>query len=268
MLMPEGDGKDAFRLRHFLYFCRRAGNKERKKTLGKRYDLESQLKDIDMPVILFENVSKEYQSGIPALKNVNIEIRKGEFVFIVGNSGSGKSTLIKLMLKEIKPTSGRVYVAGKLLEKLRSWQVAKFRRKLGIVFQDFRLLPDRSVFENVAFAQHVIEAPAREVRRQTPRMLALVGLSEKAKAMPKELSGGEQQRVAIARAIAHKPKIIFADEPTAELDTATGLQVMKIFKELIDKEGVTIVMTTHDLGLLDIADCIYHLEDGEIIDEE
>lgn len=250
MLMPEGDGKDAFRLRHFLYFCRRAGNKERKKTLGKRYDLESQLKDIDMPVILFENVSKEYQSGIPALKNVNIEIRKGEFVFIVGNSGSGKSTLIKLMLKEIKPTSGRVYVAGKLLEKLRSWQVAKFRRKLGIVFQDFRLLPDRSVFENVAFAQHVIEAPAREVRRQTPRMLALVGLSEKAKAMPKELSGGEQQRVALARALVNNPVILLVDEPTGNLDPKNSWEIMRLLED-INRRGTTVVVVTHNREIVD-----------------
>lgn len=223
---------------------------ERKEILSKRYDLESQLKDIDVPVILFENVSKEYQSGIPALKNVNIEIRKGEFLFIVGNSGSGKSTLIKLMLREIKPTSGRVYVAGKLLEKLRRWQVAKFRRKLGIVFQDFRLLPDRSVFENVAFAQHVIEAPAREIRRQTPRMLALVGLSEKGRAMPGELSGGEQQRVALARALVNNPVILLADEPTGNLDPKNSWEIMHLLED-INRRGTTVVVVTHNREIVD-----------------
>lgn len=218
--------------------------------MSKRYDLESQLKDIDVPVILFENVSKEYQSGIPALKNVNIEIRKGEFVFIVGNSGSGKSTLIKLMLREIKPTSGRVYVAGKLLEKLRRWQVAKFRRKLGIVFQDFRLLPDRTVFENVAFAQHVIEAPAREIRRQTPRMLALVGLSEKSRAMPGELSGGEQQRVALARALVNNPVILLADEPTGNLDPKNSWEIMHLLED-INRRGTTVVVVTHNREIVD-----------------
>ncbi len=251
MLIPEGEGKDAFRYRHFM---RRFDNwkiaGERKETLSKRYDLESQLKDIDVPVILFENVSKEYQSGIPALKNVNIEIRKGEFVFIVGNSGSGKSTLIKLMLREIKPTSGRVYVAGKLLEKLRRWQVAKFRRKLGIVFQDFRLLPDRTVFENVAFAQHVIEAPAREIRRQTPRMLALVGLSEKSKAMPGELSGGEQQRVALARALVNNPVILLADEPTGNLDPKNSWEIMHLLED-INRRGTTVVVVTHNREIVD-----------------
>ena len=218
--------------------------------MGARYDLESQLKDIDVPVILFENVSKEYQSGIPALKNVNIEIRKGEFVFIVGNSGSGKSTLIKLMLREIKPTSGRVYVAGKLLDKLRKWQVAKFRRKLGVVFQDFRLLPDRSVFENVAFAQRVIEAPTREIQRQTPRMLAMVGLADKYKAMPKELSGGEQQRVALARALVNNPVILLADEPTGNLDPKNSWDIMRLLEE-INRRGTTVVVVTHNREIVD-----------------
>ncbi|MDE7209988.1 MAG: cell division ATP-binding protein FtsE [Lachnospiraceae bacterium] len=218
--------------------------------MGARYDLESQLKDIDVPVILFENVSKEYQSGIPALKNVNIEIRKGEFVFIVGNSGSGKSTLIKLMLREIKPTSGRVYVAGKLLDKLRKWQVAKFRRKLGVVFQDFRLLPDRSVFENVAFAQRVIEAPTREIQRQTPRMLAMVGLADKYKAMPKELSGGEQQRVALARALVNNPVILLADEPTGNLDPKNSWEIMRLLEE-INRRGTTVVVVTHNREIVD-----------------
>lgn len=214
------------------------------------YDLESDLKEIDVPVILFENVSKEYQSGVPALKNVNIEIRKGEFVFIVGNSGSGKSTLIKLMLRELKPTSGRVYVAGKLLDKLRRWQVAKFRRKLGVVFQDFRLLPDRTVFENVAFAQRVIEAPTREINRQTPRMLALVGLADKYKALPGELSGGEQQRVALARALVNNPVILLADEPTGNLDPKNSWEIMHLLEE-INRRGTTVVVVTHNREIVD-----------------
>lgn len=218
--------------------------------MSERYDLESDLKEIDVPVILFENVSKEYQSGVPALKNVNIEIRKGEFVFIVGNSGSGKSTLIKLMLRELKPTSGRVYVAGKLLDKLRRWQVAKFRRKLGVVFQDFRLLPDRTVFENVAFAQRVIEAPTREIRRQTPRMLALVGLADKYKALPGELSGGEQQRVALARALVNNPVILLADEPTGNLDPKNSWEIMHLLEE-INRRGTTVVVVTHNREIVD-----------------
>ncbi len=226
------------------------GKEKGTRKLSARYDLESQLKDIDVPVILFENVSKEYQRGIPALKNVNIEIRKGEFVFIVGNSGSGKSTLIKLMLREVKPTSGRVYVAGKLLEKLRRWQVARFRRKLGVVFQDFRLLPDRTVFENVAFAQHVIESPVREIHRQTPRMLAMVGLADKCKAMPNELSGGEQQRVALARALVNNPVILLADEPTGNLDPKNSWEIMHLLEE-INRRGTTVVVVTHNREIVD-----------------
>lgn len=213
--------------------------------MGLRYDLDSQLKEIDTPVILFENVSKEYQSGIPALKNINLEIRKGEFVFVVGNSGSGKSTMIKLMLKEIKPTSGKIFVAGKQLSRLRRWQISKFRRKLGVVFQDFRLLPDRTVFENVAFAQRVIETPTREINRQTPRMLALVGLADKYKSLPKELSGGEQQRVALARALVNNPVILLADEPTGNLDPKNSWEIMHLLEE-VNRRGTTVVVVTHN----------------------
>lgn len=218
--------------------------------MDQRYDLDSQLKEIDTPVILFKDVSKEYQSGIPALKNVNIEIRKGEFVFIVGSSGSGKSTLIKLMLKEIKPTSGRIFIAGKQLSRLRKWQVSKYRRKIGVVFQDFRLLPDRTVFENVAFAQRVIETPTREINRQTPRMLALVGLADKYKSFPKELSGGEQQRVALARALVNRPVILLADEPTGNLDPKNSLEIMHLLEE-VNRRGTTVVVVTHNKEIVD-----------------
>ena len=214
------------------------------------------------------DVSKSYGPGLPAVNHANLHIDKGEFVFVVGNSGSGKTTLIKLLMKELDSTSGQIIVSGERLEGMKHRRVAKYRRKLGVVFQDFRLLKDRNVYENVAFAQRVIGRPTRVIRRRVPEVLQEVGLAEKYKSFPDELSGGEQQRVAIARAIAHKPKIIFADEPTAELDSNTGLQVMKIFKELIEKQGVTIVMTTHDTGLMEIADCIYHIEDGEIADED
>lgn len=215
-----------------------------------RYDLESQLKDIDAPVILFENVSKEYQQGVPALKNINIEIRKGEFVFIVGSSGSGKSTLIKLMLKEVKPTTGKIYVAGKQLSRLKHWNVSKYRRKLGVVFQDFRLLQDRTVFENVAFAQRVIETPTRKIQRDTPRMLAVVGLSEKMKSYPKELSGGEQQRVALARALVNNPVILLADEPTGNLDPKNSWEIMRLLEE-INRRGTTVVVVTHNREIVD-----------------
>lgn len=212
--------------------------------------MESQLKDIDSPVILFENVSKEYQRGVSALKNVNIEIRKGEFVFIVGNSGSGKSTLIKLMLREVKPTVGRIFVAGKQLSRLKRWQISKYRRKIGIVFQDFRLLQDRTIFENVAFAQRVIETPVREINKQTPRMLALVGLAEKYKSYPKELSGGEQQRVALARALVNNPVILLADEPTGNLDPKNSWEIMHLLEE-INRRGTTVVVVTHNREIVD-----------------
>lgn len=218
--------------------------------MGNRYQMNDLIEETDTPVIVFENVSKEYQTGIPALKNVNIEIRKGEFVFIVGNSGSGKSTLIKLLLKEVRPTSGKIFVAGKQLSRLRRWQVSRYRRKIGVVFQDFRLLPDRTVFENVAFAQRVIEASASAIRRQTPRMLALVGLSEKYKAYPKELSGGEQQRVALARALVNNPVILLADEPTGNLDPKNSWEIMHLLEE-INRRGTTVVVVTHNREIVD-----------------
>lgn len=214
------------------------------------YDLANELKDIEAPVILFENVSKEYQKGNPAINNINLDIRKGEFVFIVGSSGSGKSTLIKLMMKEIKPTTGKVFIAGKELSRLRSWQVCKYRRSIGVVFQDFRLLPDRTVFENVAFAQRVIEASTREIQRQTPKMLSIVGLSEKYKSYPKELSGGEQQRVALARALVNNPVILLADEPTGNLDPKNSWDIMRLLEE-VNRRGTTIVVVTHNREIVD-----------------
>ena len=216
-------------------------------------------------MIRLEHVSKTYQQGVPALNDVNIDIEQGEFVFIMGKSGSGKSTLIKLLLKELEPTEGEIYINEQKLSSVTHKKTPYFRRNIGVVFQNFRLLQDRNVYENVAFAMKVVESSTREIKRKVPLMLSLVGLAAKYKSLPRQLSGGEQQRVAIARAIAHKPKVLFADEPTAELDTTTGLQVVKIFKELTQSEGVTIIMTTHDTGLMEIGDVAYELEDGEII---
>ena len=174
----------------------------------------SEAKDI----IILENVSKSYSTGAPALNGVSIRIRKGEFVFVVGDSGSGKSTLIKLLLRELTPTSGGVWVNGEDVVRLKHRKIPKFRRNLGIVFQDFRLLKDRNVYENVAFAQRIVQVPTREIRKNVPAILSTVGLAGKYKAKPKQLSGGEQQRVALARALINKPSILLADEPTGNLD--------------------------------------------------
>ena len=201
-------------------------------------------------MVELKNVSVTYSSGVDALNNVSLKINDGDFAFVVGSSGAGKSTMIKLLLKEIDATSGVVTVNGYNLSKLKRRKIPEFRRTLGFVFQDFRLLPDRSVFENVAFAQHVIEAPAREVRRQTPRMLALVGLSEKAKAMPKELSGGEQQRVALARALVNNPVILLADEPTGNLDPKNSWEIMRLLED-INRRGTTVVVVTHNREIVD-----------------
>jgi cell division transport system ATP-binding protein len=214
------------------------------------YDLKKQLRDMDAPVINFEQVSKTYQKGTPAINNVSLQIRKGEFIFIVGSSGSGKSTMIKLMLKEIEPTNGKVFVNYKDLSRLRHGQVAKYRRSIGVVFQNFRLLKDRNVYENVAFAQRVIETPNSLIRRQVPAMLSVVGLADKQKALPSQLSGGEQQRVALARALVNNPVILLADEPTGNLDPKNSWEIMKLLDE-INKRGTTVVVVTHNSDIVD-----------------
>ena len=196
-------------------------------------------------MIVFENVTKTYETGTPALNGINLAIEKGEFVFIVGNSGSGKSTLIKLLLKELEPTAGKVYVNNRLLNRMRRSQIPKYRRGLGVVFQDFRLLKDRNVYENIAFAQRVIGTPARIIRRQVPSMLSLVGLAEKYKSFPKQLSGGEQQRVALARALVNNPSILLADEPTGNLDPKNSWEIMKLLEE-INQRGTTVLVVTHN----------------------
>ena len=196
-------------------------------------------------MITLENVSKSYAKGQPALNDISLHIEQGEFVFIVGNSGSGKSTLIKLILKELEPTSGKIIVNGQDLGKLKRRKVPKYRRGLGVVFQDFRLLKDRNVYENVAFAQRVIEKPNRVIKKRVPEILTLVGLAEKYKSFPKELSGGEQQRVALARALVNRPNLLLADEPTGNLDPKNSLEIMKLLEEINDR-GTTVLVVTHN----------------------
>ncbi len=201
-------------------------------------------------MIVFENVSKTYETGTPALNNINLRIEKGEFVFIVGNSGSGKSTLIKLLLKELEPSAGRIFVNNKQLNRMKRRHIPKYRRGLGVVFQDFRLLKDRNVYENIAFAQRVVGTPARIIRRQGPSMLSLVGLAEKYKSYPKQLSGGEQQRVALARALVNNPTILLADEPTGNLDPKNSWEIMRLLEE-INKRGTTVLVVTHNQEIVD-----------------
>ena len=196
-------------------------------------------------MITLENVSKSYAKGQPALNDVSLHIDKGEFVFIVGNSGSGKSTLIKLLLKELEPTSGTIIVNDQNLGKMKRRKVPKYRRGVGVVFQDFRLLKDRNVYKNVAFAQRVIERPNRVIKKRVPEILTLVGLAEKYKSFPRELSGGEQQRVALARALVNRPNILLADEPTGNLDPKNSLEIMKLLEE-INERGTTVLVVTHN----------------------
>ena len=216
------------------------------------FDLNKELnRQEDMPVILFENVCKDYKGDVRAVNDVSFRVEKGEFVFIVGTSGSGKSTLIKLMLREIKPTSGKIFINGRDLGRMRRYNVAKYRRTLGVVFQDFRLLQDRTVYENVAFAQRVIEVPKKEIARQVPRVLSVVGLSEKLRAYPTELSGGEQQRVALARALVNNPVLLLADEPTGNLDPANSWEIMKLLEE-VNRRGTTVIVVTHNKEIVDM----------------
>ena len=219
-------------------------------------------------MIVLENVSKTYSSGAPALKDVSLEIEKGEFVFIVGNSGSGKSTLIKLLLKELEPTEGIIKVNSQVSGNLKHKQVAKYRRGLGVVFQDFRLLKDRNVYDNIAFAQRVIEAPNRLIRKRVPAMLALVGLSEKYKSFPKELSGGEQQRVALARALVNNPNMLLADEPTGNLDPKNSWEIMKLLEE-INRRGTTVVVVTHNREIVEaMQKRVITMNKGVIVSDE
>jgi len=200
-------------------------------------------------MISLEHVSKSYAAGIPALNDVNITIEDGEFVFVVGDSGSGKSTLIKLLLKELNPTDGTITVNGHRLNKLKRRHIPKFRRNIGVVFQDFRLLEDRNVYENVAFAQRVIGESNRVIKKNVPAMLSMVGLAAKYRSFPKQLSGGEQQRVAIARALINEPSILLADEPTGNLDNNNAWETMKLLEE-INGKGTTVIVVTHNMEIV------------------
>ncbi|RHW03111.1 cell division ATP-binding protein FtsE [Cutibacterium acnes] len=220
-------------------------------------------------MITFDSVTKTYTGqSQAALSDVNVDIDKGEFVFLVGQSGSGKSTFIRLILREYRPTCGTLYVAGKNLNQLRSWKVPALRRQIGTVFQDFRLLPRKTVYENVAFAMQVIGKPTKEIRSVVPDTLELVGLDGKQKRMPDELSGGEQQRVALARAFVNRPKILIADEPTGNLDPDTAVGIMKVL-DRINRTGTTVVMATHDSTIVDqMRRRVIELEFGHVVRDE
>ena len=220
-------------------------------------------------MIRFEHVTKAYNSSKrPALDAIDVDVDKGEFVFLVGASGSGKSTFLRLILREARPSSGRVYVAGKEINRLAGWKIPSLRRQIGTVFQDFRLLPNKSVSENVAFALQVIGKPRRVIQRVVPETLELVGLSGKGERMPDELSGGEQQRVAVARAFVNRPMILIADEPTGNLDPNTSVGIMKLL-DRINRTGTTVLMATHDSGIVDqMRKRVIELDGGRVIRDQ
>lgn len=237
--------------------------------MAREYDEDMLRREIEPPVILMEHVSKDYNTkkDTHALRDVSLEIRKGEFVFICGPSGSGKSTLIKLLLREISPTSGKIFVAGREISRLRNRHVCSHRRSIGIVFQDFRLLKDRTVYENVAFAQRIIEVPERDIRRIVPSILTMVGLGEKMNAYPGELSGGEQQRVALARALVNRPTILLADEPTGNLDPKNSMEIMGLLEE-VNRRGTTVVVVTHNNEIVDrMRKRVITLNKGTLVDD-
>lgn len=220
-------------------------------------------------MITFDNVSKTYAGqSRPALHDVSVDIGKGEFVFLVGASGSGKSTFLRLILREYKPTKGSIYVAGHDLGRLPAWRIPRLRREVGTVFQDFRLLPGKTVFENVAFALQVIGKPTSQIRKIVPETLELVGLADKADRLTDELSGGEQQRVALARAFVNRPPILIADEPTGNLDPTTSVGIMRLL-DRINKTGTTVIMATHDSTIVDqMRKRVIELADGELVRDQ
>ena len=235
-------------------------------------DLPSQLWFLRMLMeelmICLENVSKNYSNGVEALKNINMKIEDGEFVFIVGDSGSGKSTLIKLLLKELEPSEGTIEVDGIVLNKMKRRFVPMYRRKIGCVFQEFRLLKDRNVYENVAFAQRIVQKSNREIRKNVPSILSTVGLAGKYKARPKQLSGGEQQRVALARALVNKPQILLADEPTGNLDPKNSWEIMNLL-EKINNNGTTVLVVTHNREIVnEMQKRVITMKKGVIISDE
>ena len=219
-------------------------------------------------IISMTNVTKSYATGAPALNGIDLHIKPGEFVFIVGDSGSGKSTMIKLLLRELVPTSGEISVMGYDLLKIRHRKIPKFRRNLGIVFQDFRLLKDRNVYENVAFAQRIVQTPGKEIKRNVPSILATVGLAGKYKAKPRQLSGGEQQRVAIARALVNRPSILLADEPTGNLDPKNSWEIMKLLEQ-INENGTTVLVVAHNREIVNaMQKRVVTMKKGIIVSDE
>ena len=228
--------------------------------------MESRKKVI--PMIAMEHISKQYTEGVDALHDISIRIHKGEFVFVVGKSGSGKSTFIKLLLKELNPTGGRLFVGGRQVTELKRKQVSVYRRQIGVVFQDFRLLGKKTVYDNIAFAQQIIGVPKRQIAINVLIMLEMVDLKGKADAYPHELSGGEQQRVAIARALVNRPAILLADEPTGNLDSETAWDIMMLLQE-VNKMGTTVVVVTHNNDVVDIMQKrVITLEEGHLVRDD
>jgi len=234
----------------------------------RNYEIERALSgEVEPPVIRLDDVSKDYDDDMHALKHLNLIVNKGEFVFVVGSSGSGKSTLIKLIMKEIAPTSGKIYVMGKDVSRLKKNAIAKHRRNIGIVFQDFRLLPEMTVYENVAFAQRVIETPVRKIKKDVPNILSIVGLSERLDAHPAELSGGEQQRVALARALVNNPILLLADEPTGNLDPKNSWEIMRLLED-VNRRGTTVIVVTHNREIVDMMQKrVVHLNKGVLTND-
>lgn len=219
-------------------------------------------------MIKFVNISKEYKNGVTALYDINVEINKGEFVFLVGSSGAGKSTLIKILLKEEGISRGRLYLNGMDITRVPNRRIPYIRRQVGVVFQDFRLLPNKTVYENVAFAMEIVGARPRDIRRRVPLILSMVDLSKKANSFPDQLSGGEQQRVSIARAIINNPPVLIADEPTGNLDPETAWEIMKVLTD-INNRGTTVVMATHARDIVNLMKKrVVALEDGRLIRDE
>ncbi len=219
-------------------------------------------------MIEFVNVSKEFENGTVALRDVNIKIDNGEFVFLIGSSGAGKTTITKILMREVNVTKGNVYIDGRDITSIPDSDIPYLRRKMGVVFQDFRLLEDRTVYENVEFAMQVVGASRRDIRRRVPAVLNMVGLNYKAKMLPKQLSGGEQQRVALARALANNPPLLIADEPTGNLNPETAMEIMEIF-ESINAMGTTIIMATHAHDIVDaMHKRVIAIEDGHVVRDE
>lgn len=218
-------------------------------------------------MIIFDDVCKTYSTGTEAVKHTTLHIEKGEFAFIVGQSGCGKSTLMKMILKEVEPTSGDIYINGKSIKNIPRKKVPYLRRKMGIVFQDFRLLPDKTVYDNVAYAMRVIGARSQQIKRQVPNVLSLVGLLPKAKVYPEQLSGGEQQRVAVARAIVNNPVMLIADEPTGNLDPNTAWEIMSLLND-INRRGTTVVVATHAKDIVDeMQKRVITIKDGVVVSD-